>query len=47
LPLTQQSLYQQIGIDPPTGVLRYGPPGTGKVNYLFQKKHLKIMFFMI
>lgn len=30
LPLTQQSLYQQIGIDPPTGVLLYGPPGTGK-----------------
>merc|ERR1712010_374500 len=23
-------LYQQIGIDPPTGVLLYGPPGTGK-----------------
>jgi len=30
LPLTEQSLYQQIGIDPPTGVLLYGPPGTGK-----------------
>eukprot|EP00494_Astrolonche_serrata_P024312 UN24570 len=30
LPLTQQNLYQQIGIDPPTGVLLYGPPGTGK-----------------
>jgi len=30
LPLTEQNLYQQIGIDPPTGVLLYGPPGTGK-----------------
>lgn len=30
LPLTCPELYQQIGIDPPTGVLLYGPPGTGK-----------------
>ena len=30
LPLTQLDLYQQIGIDPPRGVLLYGPPGTGK-----------------
>ncbi|KAL6937506.1 26S proteasome regulatory subunit 6B [Hanseniaspora osmophila] len=30
LPLTQQDLYEQIGIDPPRGVLLYGPPGTGK-----------------
>lgn len=30
LPLTQFHLYQQIGIDPPRGVLLYGPPGTGK-----------------
>jgi len=30
LPLTQFQLYQQIGIDPPRGVLMYGPPGTGK-----------------
>lgn len=30
LPLTQPELYQQIGIDPPRGVLMYGPPGTGK-----------------
>merc|ERR1719510_406864 len=30
LPLQQSNLYQQIGIDPPTGVLLYGPPGTGK-----------------
>ncbi len=30
LPLTQAELYQQIGIDPPRGVLMYGPPGTGK-----------------
>lgn len=30
LPLSQPELYQQIGIDPPRGVLMYGPPGTGK-----------------
>ena len=30
LPLTHRELYQQIGIDPPNGVLLYGPPGTGK-----------------
>ena len=30
LPLIQHHLYQQIGIDPPRGVLMYGPPGTGK-----------------
>lgn len=30
LPLTHGELYQQIGIDPPRGVLLYGPPGTGK-----------------
>jgi len=30
LPLTHFHLYQQIGIDPPRGVLLYGPPGTGK-----------------
>mmetsp|Transcript_49229 Transcript_49229/g.73397 ORF Transcript_49229/g.73397 Transcript_49229/m.73397 type:complete len:415 (-) Transcript_49229:92-1336(-) len=30
LPLVQHHLYQQIGIDPPRGVLLYGPPGTGK-----------------
>ena len=27
LPLIQQDLYAQIGIDPPSGVLLYGPPG--------------------
>jgi len=30
LPLSHAYLYQQIGIDPPRGVLLYGPPGTGK-----------------
>jgi len=30
LPLTHFHLYEQIGIDPPRGVLLYGPPGTGK-----------------
>jgi 26S proteasome regulatory subunit T3 len=33
LPLLQHHLYQQIGIDPPRGVLLYGPPGTGKVRH--------------
>ncbi|EJW02905.1 26S proteasome subunit P45 family protein [Edhazardia aedis USNM 41457] len=30
LPLVEHELYQQIGIEPPRGVLLYGPPGTGK-----------------
>ncbi|KAM0674502.1 26S proteasome regulatory subunit 6B [Gurleya vavrai] len=30
LPLVEQELYKQIGIEPPRGVLLYGPPGTGK-----------------
>eukprot|EP00798_Chlamydomonas_sp_ICE-L_P007257 gene7257-368_t len=30
LPLTHAGLYEQLGIDPPRGVLLYGPPGTGK-----------------
>lgn len=30
LPLTHMGLYEQVGIDPPRGVLLYGPPGTGK-----------------
>ncbi len=30
LPLTHAGLYEQIGIDPPRGVLLYGVPGTGK-----------------
>lgn len=30
LPLSHPHLYQQIGIDPPRGVLLWGPPGTGK-----------------
>ncbi len=30
LPLSEPELFQQLGIDPPSGVLLYGPPGTGK-----------------
>eukprot|EP00049_Salpingoeca_infusionum_P018119 m.355850 g.355850 ORF g.355850 m.355850 type:complete len:410 (+) comp17358_c0_seq1:119-1348(+) len=30
LPLSHFGLYEQIGIDPPRGVLMYGPPGCGK-----------------
>lgn len=30
LPLINQQLYEEIGIEPPNGVLLYGPPGTGK-----------------
>lgn len=30
LPLTHLALYNQLGIDPPKGVLLYGPPGCGK-----------------
>ena len=30
LPLKYPQLFDQLGIDPPKGVLLYGPPGTGK-----------------
>ena len=30
LPLTHPELYEDIGINPPKGVIFYGPPGTGK-----------------
>lgn len=30
LPLRHPEVFEQLGIDPPKGVLLYGPPGTGK-----------------
>ena len=30
LPLTHPEIYEDIGINPPKGVILYGPPGTGK-----------------
>ncbi len=30
LPLVKPVLFQEIGVEPPKGVLLYGPPGTGK-----------------
>ena len=30
LPLIKPKLFEEVGIDPPKGVLLYGPPGTGK-----------------
>ena len=29
-PLASPEVFEQVGIDPPSGVLLYGPPGTGK-----------------
>ncbi|RLG56287.1 MAG: proteasome-activating nucleotidase [Candidatus Hydrothermarchaeota archaeon] len=30
LPLVNPKIFEEVGIDPPKGVLLYGPPGTGK-----------------
>ncbi|MFC6943204.1 proteasome-activating nucleotidase [Salinirubellus sp. GCM10025818] len=30
MPLEHPEMFDQVGIDPPSGVLLYGPPGTGK-----------------
>jgi proteasome regulatory subunit len=30
MPLERPEMFEQVGIDPPSGVLLYGPPGTGK-----------------
>ncbi len=32
LPLRYPQVFEQLGIDPPKGVLLYGPPGTGKTT---------------
>ena len=29
-PLAEPELFEEVGVDPPSGVLLYGPPGTGK-----------------
>ena len=29
-PLTSPEMFEEVGVDPPSGVLLYGPPGTGK-----------------
>ena len=30
MPLTHPEIYDDMGINPPKGVILYGPPGTGK-----------------
>ena len=48
LPLLKPELFQQVGIEPPKGVLLYGPPGTGKT--LLAKavaKHTESVFIRI
>jgi proteasome regulatory subunit len=30
MPLEKPEMFEEVGIDPPSGVLLYGPPGTGK-----------------
>ena len=44
LPLIQHHLYQQIGIDPPRGVLLYGPPGTGESRWHFASARVDYCF---
>ena len=34
LPLLKPELFEEVGIEPPKGVLLYGPPGTGKTTKL-------------
>ena len=44
LPLIQHHLYQQIGIDPPRGVLLYGPPGTFQTT---NRRSIHAIFLLI
>ena len=34
LPIKRPELFNEIGVDPPKGILFYGPPGTGKTHFV-------------